>query len=364
MKNIFCMIMLVINIMLMGTSLGYAKNLSVAFINPGSADDVGVWYMVSNFMRSAADDLNIELEILYSNRNHIRMIDLAEKLSKRSKSPDYVIMVNEKSAGKKMLRAFANSTSRIMFIHNGLTDQQRSEIGDERGSVENWIGTITTDDYLAGYKLIRELYRHSEEEPKILGITGPKSTPVSLIRLQGVIDYIAKARKGKHSQIVYGGNWSYDDGKEKALLLLKRHKDINMIWAANDSMALGAYDASKEVVKDRLIMVGGLGGFPFALESIRQGGMKLTVAGHPMIGAWALVLIYDYHNGLDFANTVALNYSVDHLAVIDTPEKADQYQNLVLDNPQQIDFRKFSKILNHRLINYDFTYPMVIKAAQ
>ncbi len=364
MEKIFRMTILVIHILLLGTSCGYAKDLSVTFINPGSADDVGVWRMVSKFMRSAADDLNIDLEVLYSNRNHIRMIHLVEKLTKRSNAPDYVIMVNEKSVGKKMLGTLANSTSRVMFIHNGLTDQQRSEIGNERSPIENWIGTITTDDYQAGFKLIRELYRHSEEEPNILGITGPKSTPVSLIRAQGVIDYIARAKNGKHSQLVYGGKWSYDDGREKALLLLKRHSDINMIWAANDSMALGAYDASKELMKNRSILVGGLGGFPFALDSIRQGGMKLTVAGHPMIGAWALVLIYDYHNGLDFSKTVGVNYSIDHLTVIDTPEKADQYQDLVLKNPQRIDFRKFSKILNHRLIKYDFSFPKVIEAAQ
>lgn len=363
MKEILYIIVLVIH-MLLSMSCVHAKDLSVTFINPGSADDVGVWHMVSKFMRSAADDLNIELEVLYSNRNHIKMIDLAEKLRQRSKSPDYVIVVNEKSVGKQILGTFKNSTSRVMFIHNGLTDQQRSEVGNERDPNKNWIGTITTDDYQAGFKLIRELYRHSEEEPKIVGITGPKSTPVSLIRLQGVIDYIEKAKKGKHSQIVYGGNWSYEDGKEKASLLLKRHNDINIIWAANDSMALGAYDASKELIKERSILVGGLGGFPFALDSIRQGGMKLTVAGHPMIGAWALVLIYDYHNGLDFSKSIGVNYSVDHLTVIDTPEKADQYQNLVLNHPQQIDFRKFSKILNHRSQHYDFHFQKVIEAAR
>jgi ABC-type sugar transport system substrate-binding protein len=363
MKNILLFLAFFVGILVGVGNWAHAENIHVTFLNPGSAKDIGVWRLVSNFMQAAADDLNITLEVLYADRNHIKMMNLAEEVANRTKAPDYVIMVNEKLAGKKTLLSFKNSSSKIFFIHNSLTRKQRNDIGDERVTIKNWIGTIVTDEYQAGYKLIQSLYRHAQIPPKVLGITGTKSTPVSLIRLKGVEDFILESARGEHIQIVYG-KWSYEEGKEKALALLKRYKDINIIWAANDSMALGAYDAAQLVAPERNILIGGLGGFPDALASIKKGGMKVTVGGHVMIGAWALVLIYDYHFGLDFIHDIGAYSKVDHITVIDNALKADRYADIVLNNPQQIDFHLFSKKLNPDLQKYDFSFDKVIKACE
>ncbi|MDM8549443.1 ABC transporter substrate-binding protein [Desulfobacterales bacterium HSG2] len=363
MKRFFVRVVLIMGIITGICGFCPAKDLQVVFLNPGGAKDIGVWHMVSNFMGAAADDLGIQLETIYAERNHIRMLEQAKMIAKRKIQPDYVIMVNEKAAGKQMLSHFKTSGSKIFFIHNGLTIQQRGRIGNEREIVKNWIGTITTDDYQAGYKLIRELCAHSEEEPRILGITGTKATPVSLIRLRGVQDYIKKSGRGVQYQVVYG-RWSYEDGKQKARVLLRRYKDANIIWAANDSMASGVFDATKELTEKREILVGGMGGFPIALESIRKGGIKVTAAGHPMIGAWALVLICDYHHGTDFKDDIGVSFKVDHLTLIDSPEDVGQYSRIVLEQPQQIDFRKFSKKFNPNLRKYNFSYDKVVEAAE
>ncbi|WP_163336443.1 ABC transporter substrate-binding protein [Desulfopila sp. IMCC35008] len=342
---------------------GYAKDLHVTFLNPGSTKDVGVWHLVSHFMQAAADDLDIALEILYADRNHIKMLNQAKQVANSTKAPDYVIMVNEKLMGKEMLLLFKNSNSKIFFIHNGLTDKQRKEVGNERVTIKNWIGTIATDEYQAGYKLIKELYRSMKAYPKILGITGTKATPVSLIRLKGVEDYIVESGRGEQVQVAYG-KWSYEDGKQKALALLKRYDDINMIWAANDSMAMGAYDAAQEVAPQRKILVGGLGGFPDTLESIKKGGMKATVGGTVMTGAWSLILINDHHFGLDFNGDLGANIKVDHSTVINTAAKADRFTDVVLNHPEEIDFRKFSKKFNSSLTQYDFSYEKVCQASK
>lgn len=363
MKNLILLVTFIATIQGGIGNWGYAKDLHVTFLNPGAAKDIGVWHLVTNFMQAAADDLDIALEVLYADRNHIKMLNQANQVANRTKVPDYVIMVNEKLMGKEMLLVLKNSRSKIFFIHNGLTDKQRKEVGDERVKIKNWIGTIVTDEYQAGYKLIKELFRSTKAAPKILGITGTKATPVSLIRLKGVEDYIVKSGRGEHVQVVYG-KWSYEDGKEKALPLLKRHDDINMIWAANDSMAMGAYDAAQEVAPQRKILVGGLGGFPDTLESIKNGGMKATVGGTVMTGAWSLILINDYHFGLDFIDDIGSNIKVDHNTVINTAAKADRFADVVINQPQKIDFRKFSKKFNPSLNQYDFRYEKVNQASK
>ena len=49
--------------------------------------------------------------------------------------------------------------------------------------------------------------------------------------------------------------------------------------------------------------------------------------------------------------------------LIDTKEKANQYSSLVIINPNQIDFRFFSKALNKKLTNYEFNYENIVDAA-
>lgn len=340
----------------------YSKELNVLFLNPGSKNDIGVWYMVSKFMKAAAEDLDINLEIIYADRNHIKMIDQAKEIAKRKRIPDYVIMVNEKMAGKEMLRAFTNSSAKILFIHNGLTDKQRKTVGNERDKFPNWIGTITTHEYLSGYMLMSELLKLKPGNPKILGINGDKVTPVSTLRLTGIIDCLSAHGRGQQIQVV-NGDWSMKDGNLKTSALLKRYKDIDIIWAANDSMAIGASNAVKNLKLENKILIGGMGGFPDALKSIKDKEMKLTIGGHPMIGGWALVLIYDYNASIDFKHDIGLKYNVNDLLSINNAKKADIYSKIVLENPSQIDFTEFSKKLNVDLTEYDFSFHKVIQAA-
>lgn len=128
-------------------------------------------------------------------------------------------------------------------------------------------------------------------------------------------------------------------------------------------MAMGALDAANEAGKGTKIAIGGQGGFPAALESIGKGELKATVGGASMAGAWALVLLYDYYHGRDFALDAGVRVKPDHLVVIDNRAKAEQFWGVVIEHPERIDFRLFSKALNPALEHYDFRYERVVEAA-
>lgn len=339
-----------------------SEKINVLFFNPGAEEDIGVWHLVSKFMKAAADDLSINLEILYADRNHLRMYEQVEQVILRNYSPDYIIIVNEKQLGERMLSALQKINSKVIVIHNDITPEQRERIGNEREKLSNWIGTIVTDEYEAGYREIAQLYQCVDDEPRVIAITGDISTPVSKVRENGLRDFIAESGQGELFQVVYG-NWSYADGRDKTLGLLERYDGVNIIWTANDSMGLGAYSAVVEKNLEDKVAVGGLGGFPDSLSSISENGMKVTVGGHSMIGAWALIMIYDFDNNRDFDDDIGLSYKVNHLSVIDSGEKAAQFKDLVLDNPDQIDFTVFSKTLNSKIEAYDFTFDQVVKAS-
>jgi hypothetical protein len=71
----------------------------VVFLNPGEAVQRGTgqhWQLVSRFMTMAAHTLDMQLEVLYAERDHLLMQRQAEEVARRADAPDYVVIVNEK----------------------------------------------------------------------------------------------------------------------------------------------------------------------------------------------------------------------------------------------------------------------------
>ena len=270
----------------------------------------------------------MQLEVIYAERDHLLMLRQADELAHRSDPPDYIMIVNEKLAAQQMLTMLAASHAKVFLFHNDLTPEQRREIGNEREHITNWIGTATINSWRGAYMLMEYLYRRlGDREPRIIGITGDPRTPVSLERVDGVKDYVARAGRGRINQLAFG-DWSYADGEAKAQILLSRYPDTNIIWGANNSMALGALRAA--TARGASLLVGGVGGWPDAIASVAQGGLAASSVAEYLIGAWAIVLLHDYHLGHDFADYGGVNQKLDYMYVVG-PENAARFQAIVLE---------------------------------
>jgi ABC-type sugar transport system substrate-binding protein len=334
------------------------------FLNPGEPVERGTgpyWRMVTAFMRPAARSLGLDLEVIYAERDHLLMLRQAEEVAKRAAAPDYVIIVNEKLTAKQMLNTFAGSPAKVFVMHNDLTPEQRLETGNERARIRNWIGTATTDAARGAYILMEHLYgRLGDREPRIIGITGDPNTPVSMERADGVSDYVSRSGRGRIHQLAFG-DWSYADGERKAAVLLSRYPDTNIIWGSNDSMALGALRAVRAL--NARVLVGGIGGFWDAMTSVTEGGLAASSAGDYLIGAWALVLLHDYHRGVDFAAHGGLNHKLDYMYVVHSRNVA-RFDDVVLKRSDSLDFRVYSKALNPSPGRYDFRLARMVDAGR
>jgi hypothetical protein len=326
----------------------------VVFLNPGEATERGTgqhWQLVSRFMQVAANTFRMQLEVLYAERDHLLMVRQAREVAERADAPDFVVIVNEKMVADHMLIALAGSPARILLIHNDLTPGQRRQIGNEREGIHNWIGTVTANAAQAGYRLMQYLYqRVSPGGARVIGITGDPNTPVSLERARGVAAYLSHVPDGHPCQLVFG-DWSYADSAQKARVLLARYPEANVIWTANDAMALGALSAVTE--RHAHVLVGGMGALQEALLSVTSGGLAAMVAGDYFMGAWAMVLLYDYHHGKDFAASGGVRLKLDYLSVIHR-ENAAQYYDAVFAHGQSLNFGVYSKCLYPRAGPYDF----------
>ncbi|QVN21287.1 ABC transporter substrate-binding protein [Burkholderia pyrrocinia] len=331
------------------------KPIRVVFLNPGESVERATgqqWQLVVRFMVAAAKALDMQLEVLYAERDHLLMLRQAEALTKRHTAPDYVVLVNEKRMASRMLSVLGRMPSKVVLIHNDLTEAQRQEVGNERERIVNWIGTVTADAKRAGYRLMEYLHQRQANAtvPQVIGITGDPLTPVSLERAEGVYEWLINEPGAHLNQLVYG-NWSFSDSYEKTRALLRRYPNTNLIWAANDSMAIGALKAC-EAYGARPI-VGGMGALPDALVSVMRGGLTAMMAGTYFIGAFAMVLIYDYHEGFDFAEHGGARRKLDVLKLVHRGNASSYYERLFggLGDP---DFSALSRARHRKLADYDF----------
>jgi ribose transport system substrate-binding protein len=122
-----------------------------------------------------------------------------------------------------------------------------------------------------------------------LGLVNEKDTKVGVIeglpgyhsteRVGGFLDAI----KGKSNiQVVQSlvGDWNVEGGNRAAQDMLQAHPEVNMIFAANDYMAIGANKAADALGRNDIIILGNDGDTQ-ALEEIYGGDWEGTVMTHP-----------------------------------------------------------------------------------
>jgi ABC-type sugar transport system substrate-binding protein len=343
-----------------------APPMHVTFINPGiseSNNPTGTfWLSVSASMQAAAEDFGIDLEIIYSERNHLLMQRQARELAARSDPPDYVIVVNEKLAADEMVRVLDRAGIKVFVLLNTFLGDQAKEMGRPREKYRSWIGSLVPDNQVAGYTIAKRIIEKAMQAGlfapdgriHLVAITGDYVTPAAIARNKGLEMAVKEYAKVELEQ-VFVGEWSKDKAKYQMQGALKRYPEVSALWAANDPMALGAIEAIVEAGRKpgKDIMIGGLNWDTPALEKIRQGEMVTSVGGHFMAGAWAMVLLYDYHHGKDFASRGAqLQYTL--FGALDQ-ENVDQYLQQFGDGDwRKVDFTRFSRVLNPQGTDYTF----------
>lgn len=122
---------------------------------------------------------------------------------------------------------------------------------------------------------------------RIAHITGEAWQQVSADRLRGYRNALATADVAFDSQLVVEGNWQLSSGYDATLVLMKLKRPPTAIFCANDRMAMGCYEALREL---GLSIPGDVSVIGFDDEDIASHLMpKLTTLKYPRheMGAWA-----------------------------------------------------------------------------
>lgn len=308
----------------------FAKQ-SIIFINPGHADTSVTgpfWFEVSQLMQNAAKDFDLDLTIHYANRNHIEMKSLVTKAIKAK--PDMLILVDEKSVLTQQLLSLSPVPTPIYFLLNSPSKQELKLMSDHGINVA---GSVVPDNKQAGQLLANKLIEKSQQAANIFAINGDYTTHAALDREQGLKRSVASNTSANITANTVA-NWSTKQAYRQSLGFFRHQPTINIVWAANDAMALGAIAALDELNKRKNVVVGAIN---WPLRAVAEK-IDVTIGGHVTLGALAIVNVHDLLN----------NYSTGamHQEVAIFSQHNEQTLKLVEQihsNNVAINFRVFSK---------------------
>ena len=286
------------------------------------------------------------------------MVDLAREVAARAVKPSYALVNGEKGQGGRLLEAMAKGGIPTLLIMNLLDAADAQRLGGPRQKLPTFLGTLRPDNEGAGFALGKRLAEEvkakfpGQVQVELLAISGAKATAAASDRDRGLRRALQDAPELKLNQLVHS-DWSRAKAARQAAGLLRRWPGTRAIWTANDPMALGVCDALRaggKVPGEGVLLVG-LNWLGDALKAVQSGELVASAGGHFLGGAWALVLLRDHHDGVDFASEgLELQFP---MALVDRQNVAAVLT--VLGDPQwgRIDFGRFSKSLTPGVQRYD-----------
>lgn len=277
------------------------------FVNPGKRGEV-FWELVAKSMAGAARRMNIALEIVWSERNKVRLRELGVEAAGRR--PDYLILVNEENAAEPALEAATAAGVSTLFLLNPLNAGQLARRREEGRRPNLVVGVLTPDMIAAGRRMGERLVAAARDlklqardgKLHFLALAGDEITQTSIDRTKGFADYAATQSDVVVDRLLVA-NWNRDEAHtlSRRYLALMRNAGLRPagVWAANDPIAQGAIEAfeaeGKKMGADAVAV--GLNWSPQALDDIAAGRLLLTEGGHFLGGAAIIAMARQHADG-------------------------------------------------------------------
>lgn len=337
--------------------------IEVTFINP-SIPGTPFWDRVTAIAKAAADDLKINLTVVYGKDNRIFNLEAIEQVATQKVKPDYLIFMPYD--GNSEVSFSTLETSKIPFItlERTLLEEEQKFISLPQIKYKYWLGEIFHDNASAGEILADSLItaaRKNRQGPiKVAGLAGSFSGE-SNQRALGLQKSVDKHENVELLQVV-PAIWSRERSRYIIHQMSSRFGKIDVAWAASDGMALGVLDSVRsgysEVNPD--MKIGGIDWTVEAIEKVRSNDLVATVGGHIFQAAWGLIKIFDHHN-----NKAVFSKGIDEktydLQIIDQSNINDFYVLAKKVDWQRIDFNSFTLTsTNNSQYNFDIT--LIMKA--
>jgi ribose transport system substrate-binding protein len=193
---------------------------------------------------------------------------------------------------------------------------------------------MSPDDFVAGYNTAKTLFDLMGGKGKVCALYGNQGEDSAANRYAG-FQAALKEYPGIEMLDMQVASWSQDQAMSFTQTWLAAHDDIGAIWAANDTMGLGAIEALKLEGKNGKILVNGCDGIAAAYEAIEAGDMACTIAnnGYLLMGYGAAYAYAAATKGAKFDKPV-----IKTQAVLVTKENVAEYKAMFIDGMPSYDY--------------------------
>ena len=219
-------------------------------------------------MEQAATDMN--LKILYGDGQGDAQKQIAQFEDFLAQKPDGIVLVAlDANAVIPQVEAAAKQGVPVLTCWNDLG-------GAPVANLPPSVALITFDEIENGRRIAREVLKLLPNGGKVAIIEGAAGFQASVDRSTGFKEVLAQNPK---IEIVASqpGNWTRDAALAVAENVLQAHPDLNVIYAHDDSMALGAVDALRNAKLLDKVKVFGLGAQAQAVDAIKKGELFGTL---------------------------------------------------------------------------------------
>lgn len=283
------------------------------------------WLDVKNGYEDAARDYGVEVEI-FASPSESDLLAQANTLEDML-GQGFDLLCVSPITDTNLLTPLATATQLGIPIINSI-DAHITPENQARHNIE--IEAFITVDFAENTRLsvdyIAELL--GEEGGKVIHIMGIPGGRAAEERRDGYLQGVA-AYPQLEDVGVYNGDWDRRRALDVAADVLQAHPDLRAIVAANDNMALGAYQAVLNAGKEDQVIVTGVDAIPDAISAIQDGGVDATTAffqyGLAYSSVEAAILILEEEFG-DRPNIVFGPQEIWNAANI--AEKVDEYRDM------------------------------------
>jgi ribose transport system substrate-binding protein len=193
-----------------------------------------------------------------------------------------ILSTHDEKAARPLVKRAVDSGVAVVIVNSDIADfptPVHGVVGYQQRSGTHKIGEYAID-----------LVGGQAKIGVIEGLPGYHSTE----RVGGFLDAI-EGEEGMEVVESLPGDWNVEGGNRAGMDMLQAHPEIDMIFAANDYMAIGANKAAQDLDRDLIIL--GNDGDTQALEEINGGRWEATVNTTPFeMGETVLDVMMDCLN--------------------------------------------------------------------
>jgi ribose transport system substrate-binding protein len=207
--------------------------------------------------------------------------------------------------------------------------------GLEPKDYSSFVVHMSPDDFVAGYNTAKTLFDLMGGKGKVCALYGKQGEDSAANRYKG---FEAALKEYPNIQLLdmQVASWSQDQAMTFAQTWLATYPDVGAIWAANDTMGLGAIEALKLEGKNGKVLVNGVDGIAAAYEAIVAGDMACTIAnnGYLLMG-YGAAYAYEVATG---ALAKVEKPVIKTQAVLVTAENVAEYKAMFIDGMPTYDY--------------------------